>query len=143
MNRKVITRCIIAVVIVGYGLLVLPKHVITVIDYFSLKKQAKEIDTELKNLNGSLKSAREIDALVRNTGCNIKLCTVMDTVDSSNVKAYEGGDLEGDQSKILEYILELNNTNVTNVLSFLGGHSISYSSISLSEDELVLQIYCN
>lgn len=139
---KIIFRGIVALVIVGYGLLILPKHIVTIIDYFKLKGQTNNLTLQLKNVNGDLMSAKEVDELVKKSGCTIKLCTVMDSVNNSDVRSYNGEDLKDDGCKILEYIIEPKN-DVDKILSFLNNYDFSYSNIALSDEELVLQIYCN
>lgn len=139
---KIVFRGIVAIVIVGYGFLILPKHIVTIIDYFKLKGQTNNLTLQLKNVNGDLMSAKEVDELVKKSGCTIKLCTVMDSVNNSDVRSYNGEDLEDNGCKILEYIIEPKN-DVDKILSFLNNYDFSYSSIALSDEELVLQIYCN
>lgn len=139
---KIIFRGLVAIVIVGYGFLILPKHIVTIIDYFKLKGQTNNLTLQLKNVNGDLMSAKEVDELVKKSGCTIKLCTVMDSVNNSDVRSYNGEDLEDNGCKILEYIIEPKN-DVDQILSFLNNYDFSYSNIALSDEELVLQIYCN
>lgn len=140
-KKKLIFRFVISLLLTSYFLLIVPSQVVTVVNYFKLKSQVNTLDLEIEALAGSLLPSSEIDVVMKSSGYNIKLCSIMDSIDRSNVRSYNGEELESG-TKILEYIIETKD-DVTYLLSYLSGYSISYSSIILSDNELVLQIYCN
>ena len=142
MSKKNLVKTVASVFAIVYSLLVIPGQVSTVLKYHQLKSQISYIDLELQALAGTLMPAKDIDTVVQNSGYKIKLATVMDSVDTSSAKAYNGEELESGKSKILEYIIETKG-DVSYLLSYLSGYNISYSTIVLTNEELVLQIYCN
>ena len=141
-NKKIIVRSLLSVLLFFYFVFVVPNQVITIIKYFQLKGQVNTLDLEIQALAGSLMSAKDVDTVVRNSGYKIKLCSIMDSINKSNVKTYNGEDVSDGTSKVLEYIIETKD-DISYLLSYLSGYKISYSSIVLSDSEIVLQIYCN
>lgn len=142
MNKKHLVKAVVSVFAVLYSILVIPNQVVTVLKYYQLKSQISSIDLELQALAGTLMPAKDVDIVVKNSGYKVKLATVMDSVDTSSAKAYNGEELETGKSKILEYIIETKG-DVSYLLSYLSGYNISYSTIVLTDEELILQIYCN
>lgn len=141
-KKKIIIRCLLSIFLFCYFVFVVPGQVITIIKYFHLKGQVNTLDLEIQALAGSLMPAKDIDTVIKNSGYKIKLCSIMDSIDRSSVKSYNGEDVTDGGSKVLEYIIETKD-DVSYLLSYLSGYKISYSSIVLSNNEIVLQIYCN
>lgn len=141
-KKKVIVRSILSIILFGYFIFIIPGQASTVFKYYKLKNQVNTLDLELQALAGSLLPAKDIDTVIRNSGYKIKLCTIMDSLNSNSASVYNGEELSDDKSKVLEYIIETKD-DVNYLLSYLSGYHISYSSIVLSENELVLQIYCS
>lgn len=129
-------------VMVIYLIGVFPKHVSVVYNYFMLKSKVSVLDLELKAIAGTLMSAKDIDTVIKNSGFNIKLCTIMESINSNSLRSYNGEELEGNEPRVVEYIIETKD-DVNYILSYLSGYNISYSSILLSDQELFLKIYCN
>ena len=141
-KKKIIIRSILSIILVGYSIFIVPGQASTVFRYYKLKNQVNTLNLELQALAGSLLPAKDIDTVIRNSGYKIKLCTIMDSMNTDSVSVYTGEDLSDDKTKVLEYIIETKD-DVNYLLSYLSGYHISYSSIVLSENELVLQIYCS
>lgn len=141
-KKKLVIRLIISIVFLSYFVAVVPNQVITVVKYYKLKNQVNTLDLELQALAGSLMPAKDIDVVIKNSGYTIKLATITDSIDANSVKAYTGEDVENGTSKILEYVIDTKG-DVSYLLSYLSGYHISYSSIVLSGNEMVMQIYCN
>lgn len=140
-KKKLIFRFIMSLILASYFLLVVPSQVVTLVSYFKLKSRVNTLDLEIEALAGSLLSSSEVDSIIKSSGYNIKLCSIMDSIDRSNIKPYNGEELDPG-TKVLEYIIDTDD-NVPYFLSYLSSYSISYSSIILSDNELVLQIYCS
>lgn len=142
MNKKLVKKILISSVMVLYTIFILPGHFSTVWKYFSLKNKVHTIDLEIQALAGTLMSAKDIDTVVKNSGYTIKLCSIMESVDNSSLRTYNGEELEDLKPRVLEYIIETKD-DVNYLLSYLSNYNISYSNISVLGEEIILKIYCN
>ena len=88
-------------------------------------------------------SASDVDYIIKNSGYEVKLCSVMETVNNNSLRSYNGEDLGDLKPRVLEYILEIKNDDVNYLLSYLSNYDISYSNISVLGEEIFLKIYCN
>lgn len=142
MNSRLVRRILISSVMVLYSIFILPGHFSTVWKYFSLKNKVHTVDLEIQALAGTLMSAKDIDTVVKNSGFNIKLCSVMESIDNNSLRSYNGEDLGDLKPRVLEYIIEVKG-DVNYLLSYLSNYNISYSNISVLGEEMILKIYCN
>lgn len=142
MNSRLVRRILISFVMVVYSVCILPGHFSTVWKYFSLKNKVHTVDLEIQALAGTLMSAKDVDTVVKNSGFSIKLCSIMESVDNTSLRSYNGEDLEDLKPRVLEYIIEIKD-DVNYLLSYLSNYNISYANISVLEEEMILKIYCN
>lgn len=143
MGIKSKKKIFVGIIMVLYTLFILPNHFSVVYKYLSLKSRVHSLDLEIQALAGSLMSASDIDYIVKNSGYEVKLCSVMETVNNNSLRSYNGEDLGDLKPRVLEYILEIKNDDVNYLLSYLSNYDISYSNISILGEEIFLKIYCN
>lgn len=143
MGIKSKKKIFVGIIMVLYTLFILPNHFSVVYKYLSLKSRVYSLDLEIQALAGSLMSASDIDYIVKNSGYEVKLCSVMETVNNNSLRSYNGKDLGDLKPRVLEYILEIKNDDVNYLLSYLSNYDISYSNISILGEEIFLKIYCN
>lgn len=143
MGIKSKKKIFIGIIMVLYILFILPSHFSIVYKYLSLKSRVHSLDLEIQALAGSLMSASDVDYIIKNSGYEVKLCSVMETVNNNSLRSYNGEDLGDLKPRVLEYILEIKNDDVNYLLSYLSNYDISYSNISVLGEEIFLKIYCN
>lgn len=143
MGFKSKKKIFIGIIMVLYTLFILPSHFSIVYKYLSLKSRVHSLDLEIQALAGSLMSASDVDYIIKNSGYEVKLCSVMETVNNNSLRSYNGEDLGDLKPRVLEYILEIKNDDVNYLLSYLSNYDISYSNISVLGEEVFLKIYCN
>lgn len=143
MGIKSKKKIFIGIIMALYTLFILPSHFSIVYKYLSLKSRVHSLDLEIQALAGSLMSASDVDYIIKNSGYEVKLCSVMETVNNNSLRSYNGEDLGDLKPRVLEYILEIKNDDVNYLLSYLSNYDISYSNISVLGEEVFLKIYCN
>jgi len=141
--KKIIFRTSSMLLIALYMVFFFPTHLRVITDYFSLKKKTDVLFKEMTVLADNLITAKDVDTIIRNSGAEISLSTVMDNGDASSIKPYDGGDLEPSSGRVLEYIIS-SHDNPSYLFGYLSSYELSYSSISINENkEIVLRIFCS